>query len=112
MFTPRQSARLPEARPTITVALPALFATFSFAALVLLEWQLFDVSPSLVPYVFGFTFIAWGLTLLLIGYGYQDTRRSREEIVRDELRLAYARGDLTTEEFRERREELQKLQGR
>jgi hypothetical protein len=84
----------------------AIVATFAFSLLVVLEWELLGVTQSAAPYYFGFTFLIWGLTLLLIGYWYQSRRRSHDQRVTEELRFAYARGDLTTEEYQERRERL------
>lgn len=48
---------------------------------------------------------------VLVGIGYlifrTVTRSGREDQALEELRLAYARGDLTDDEFEERRERLQ-----
>ena len=83
-----------------------IVATLAFTLLVVLEWQLLEFSESIAPYYFGFTFITWAVVLLLIGYWYQLRRRSRSDRVLEELQLSYARGELSTAEFEERRERL------
>lgn len=88
----------------------AIVATFAFALFLVLEWQLLNSSLGLTPYFLGFTFILWALTLLLVGYWYQSRRQSYEQRLFEELQLAYARGELTTDEYQERQEELRSKQ--
>ncbi|SEP13698.1 hypothetical protein SAMN04487948_11616 [Halogranum amylolyticum] len=89
-----------------------IVATFAFALFLVLEWQLLDLSRGITPYYFGVTFIVWALMLLFIGYWYQARRQSHEQRLMEELQFAYARGDLTTEEYQERQKQLQKKTSR
>lgn len=63
--------------------------------------------------------LAWIVTsliplLVVIGIGYlvyrafQDTGRRRTDPALEELRIAYARGDLSDEEFEQRRQRLER----
>jgi len=104
--TRRIRIRPPSSLIATVVSLLAVSATAAFSLLVVFEWRVLELPQTVAPYYFGSAFLLWALVLLLVGYWHQNARRSREELLLDELRSAYARGELTTEEFRKRREEL------
>lgn len=104
MSTPRNRIQLTEP-PALLLS---IVVTLVFALLLVLEWQLLDISLATVPYYFGFTFIIWALTLVIIGYWYQSRRQSDDQGISGSSEFAYIRDELTTEEHSERQQRLRK----
>lgn len=95
----------------ILIFVPSLLVLFVLELLdVVLIWIVTRTTRSL-PIVWAFALILL-LLVVVLGMGYMFSRSvesvatSRPDPAIEELQIAYARGDITREEFRERRKEL------
>ena len=95
----------------ILIFVPLLLVLFVFELLdLVLIWIVTRTTRSL-PIVWAFA-LMFLLLVVVLGMGYMFSRSvesvatSRPDPAIEELRIAYARGDITREEFRERRTDL------
>lgn len=97
----------------VILLLPLLMAVFAMPMVGMMGWTDGGGMMNGGMAVWGFTMLVlWLVVLLLIGYvlyrtlGGPRSSTSRTDPAMEELRLAYARGDLTEEEFETRRRRL------